>query len=181
MIFAETPRLILRAWRDEDRDWAAAQSACPIIMEHLNGPQTRAESDARIDRMIALQASHGHGFWVVERKVDGIAIGTCGLKHIDAVGAPMQSELEIGWRLARECWGQGYASEAATATLAFAFDRLHGERVVAITSERNVASWRVMRRIGMTRRPDLDFHDARYAPEDNPTIVHVIEAAAWKA
>ena len=181
MIYAETPRLVLRAWRDEDRDWAAAQSACPIVMAHLGGPQTRADSDARIDRMIALQATRGHGFWVVERKADAVALGTCGLKRIDAVGAPMQDELEVGWRLARESWGQGYARESATAALVFAFERLGGARVVALTNARNVASWGLMRRLGMTRRPELDFDDPRFGAEDNPTIVHVIEAAAWKA
>jgi RimJ/RimL family protein N-acetyltransferase len=92
----ETPRLILREWREADRDWNAAEVACPIVMEHLGGPQDRADSDARIDRMIALQAARGHGFWVVERKLDGAIIGTCGLKQIDAPGAPLQDELEIG-------------------------------------------------------------------------------------
>nr|WP_156681350.1 GNAT family N-acetyltransferase [Sphingomonas profundi] len=178
---AETPRLILREWREDDRDWAAAQSACPIVMEHLGGPQDRAASDARIDRMIALQAQRGHGFWVIERKADGVAIGTCGLKLIDAVGAPLQGELEIGWRIARETWGQGYAREAAAASLDFAFRRLDAERIVSITSERNRASWGLMERLGLTRRHALDFHDARFPPEDNPTIVYVIERAAWTA
>ncbi len=180
-MIAETPRLILREWREDDRDWAAAQCACPIVMACLGGPQDRAASDARIDRMIAMQAERGHGFWVMERKADGVPIGTCGLKTIDAAGAPLQGELEIGWRIAKECWGQGYAGEAAAATLDFAFRRLGGACVVAITSERNAPSWRLMQRLGMTRRLALDFHDPRFAAEDNPTIVHVIEAASWKA
>ncbi len=178
-MIVETPRLVLREWRESDRDWAAAQSACPIVMECLGGPQSRADSDARIDRMVALQAARGHGFWVMERKADGVPIGTCGLKLIDAVAAPMQGELEIGWRIAREAWGQGYAREGAAASLDFAFGRLGGARVTAFTTERNAASWGLMRRLGMTRRPDLDFEDARYAAIDNPTIVHVIEASEW--
>lgn len=174
----ETPRLILREWREADRDWAAAQSACPVVMAHLGGPQDRASSDARIDRMIALQAERGHGFWVVERKADGRPIGTCGLKLVDAPGAPMQGQLETGWRFAEDSWGQGYAREAAAASLDFAFVRLAADRVVALTSGRNTASWRLMERLGMSRRHDLDYTDPRYPAVDNPTIVYTIEAAA---
>ncbi|TVV70729.1 GNAT family N-acetyltransferase [Sphingomonas solaris] len=177
----ETPRLTLRAWRDDDRDWNAAEVACPVVMEHLGGPQDRAQSDERIDRMIALQAARGHGFWVVERREDGARLGTCGLKLVDAPGAPMQGVLEVGWRFGRAHWGRGYAREAAAAALAFAFDGLGAPLVVALTSGRNTASWGLMRRLGMVRRPDLDYHDARYGERDNPTIVHVIDACAWRA
>ncbi|MET0270483.1 MAG: GNAT family N-acetyltransferase [Sphingomonas sp.] len=173
----ETPRLVLREWRDDDRDWNAAECACPVVMEHLGGVQDRAASDARIDRMIALQAARGHGFWVIERKADGARIGAAGLKLVDADGAPMQGTLEIGWRLARAAWGHGYAFEAATASLDFAFDRLAAPRVVALTSRRNAASWRLMERLGMRYRPDLDYDDARFAAIDNPTILYVIEPA----
>ncbi len=176
----ETPRLVLREWRDDDRAWNAAECACPIVMEHLGGPQDRAASDARIDRMVAMQAERGHGFWVIERRADGARLGTAGLKRVETPGAPMQGEVEIGWRLARTAWGQGYAKEAASASLDFAFGPLAAPRVVALTTRRNAASWGLMERLGMRYRPELDHIDPKFPPIDNPTIMYVIEAADWR-
>lgn len=175
----ETARLRLRPLTDADRAWNAAEHACPIVMEHLGGPQDRAASDLRVDKMIALQASLGFSFWVAERRADGERIGLVGLKLFDAEGATLPGAIEIGWRLARAAWGQGYAREAAEATLAFAFERLEVAQVVALTSEANAASWGLMRRLGMTRRRDLDFDDPRY-PDDR-TILHVITGEDWRS
>jgi len=173
----ETARLHLRPFTDGDRDWSAAQAADPVVMAHLGGPQTRGKSDDRISYMMAMQAERGHSFWVMETKADRTRIGICGLKIFDAEGAPLPGEIEIGWRLDPRSWGQGYAREAATASLDFAFGRLDAPRVVSITSQANKASWGLMERLGMTRRPDLDFQDPRFP--DAPTIVYLIEAATW--
>lgn len=176
----ETERLLLRPLTDADKPWAAAQCADPKVMTYLGGPQPRAASDERIDKMIRLQAERGHSFYAIIRKADDRPLGLCGLKLFDAEGATLPGELEVGWRIDSDVWGQGYAREAASAALDFAFGPLGGARVIAITSPRNAASWGLMERLGMTRRPDLDFHDPRFGPEDNPTILYLIEAKDWE-
>lgn len=176
----ETERLLLRPLTEADKAWAAAQCANPEVMTYLGGPQARASSDERIDKMMRLQADRGHSFYAIIRKADGRPIGLCGLKLFDADGATLPGELEIGWRLDPDCWGQGYAREAASASLDHAFGVVKGARVIAITSPRNTGSWGLMERLGMTRRPDLDFHDSRVGPEDNPTILYLIEAKDWE-
>lgn len=176
----ETDRLQLRPLTDADRIWVAEQGADPQVMTYLGGPQTREISDERVDKMMRLQAEKGHSFFALIRKSDGRPLGLCGIKLFDAEGATLPGELEIGWRLASDIWGQGYAREAASASLDFAFGPVGGERVIAITSPRNTASWGLMERLGMTRRPDLDFHDIRHGPEDNPTILYLIEAKDWE-
>lgn len=176
----ETERLVLRPLTDADKPWAAAQSADPEVMTYLGGLQTQAWSDDRIDKMMRLQVERGHSFHAIIRKVDGRPIGLCGLKLFDAEGATLPGALEIGWRLDSDCWRQGYAREAASAWLDHTFSVMNGARVIAITSLRNSGSWGLMERLGMTRRPDLDFHDPRFGPEDNPTILYLIEAKDWE-
>lgn len=175
----ETERLTLRPMTEEDRGWFRAQAASPEVMEHLGGPQLAEVADARVDYMIKLQAERGFSFWLLRRTADGERIGICGLKLFDAPNATMPGEIEIGWRLEPFAWGRGYAREAASASLDFAFARLAAPRVVALTNDANVASWGLMERLGMTRRRDLDFLDPRYP--DSSTIVYLIEASQWKA
>lgn len=176
----ETERLLLRPLADADKPWVATQCADPEVMIHLGGPQSRDASDERVDKMIRLQAERGHSFFAIVHKADDRPIGLCGIKLFDAENASLPGELEIGWRIDRDCWGQGYAREAASASLDFAFDTLNGKQVIAITSPRNTASWGLMERLGMTRRPDLDFNDPRFGAEDNPTILYLIEAQDWE-
>jgi len=164
----ETERLVLRAWRQADREpfWATFQDA--DAMRYL--PKVdRVESDAKIDRMMAMQAEHGHCFWAVTRKSDGAYIGNCG---ICAPRAPTH-EYEAGWRFIREAWGQGYATEAARATLEWSWAHLDTDTIVAITVLANTASWRVMERIGMTRNPSDDF-DYPGMAEDDPLRPHIL-------
>jgi RimJ/RimL family protein N-acetyltransferase len=92
----------------------------------------------------------------------------------------LRGAIQVGWTLRADVWGQGYAREAAEAALALAFDRLALPRVYAQTSERNTASWGLMTRLGMARRPDLDYPDPDYPPEDNPTMVWDLERVAWQ-
>jgi len=94
---------------------------------------------------------------------------------------PISGDFEVGWRLRESAWGQGIAKEAAIASLDLAFGKLGAPSVVALTVSGNSDSWGLMRRLGMTRREDLDFHDPRFGPELNPTIVYRIEAAEWPA
>ena len=107
----ETERLILRPWCEEDRSAFHAMCSDPEVMAFIGAPQSRAESDAAIDRMIACQAEHGHCFWAVERRGDGALLGFCGLLP----PRPPLEHIEIGWRLGRAFWGRSYAREAAAA------------------------------------------------------------------
>lgn len=159
----ETPRLILRPWKESDRAPFHAMCNDFNVMQFLGPRLSRAESDAAIDRQIALQDSIGHCFWAVERKEDGAFIGFCGLKPGPA-GTPIEGEVEIGWRLAREAWGHGFAGEAARASLDWAWAHLDAPSVAAITVPGNVRSWSLMERLGMVRDSDGDF-DHPAAPQ----------------
>jgi RimJ/RimL family protein N-acetyltransferase len=157
----ETGRLILRGWRAEDRDPFLAMGRSPAVMEHLGGLQSPEQVDEAIGRVRACQAANGHCLWAAERKMDGAFLGFCGLK-IGNVG-PIDGEIEIGWRLREDAWGQGFAKEAAIASLAWGWANLDAPRIVAITVPGNRASWGLMERLGMTRRPDMDFGHPHFA------------------
>ncbi|MBS0504695.1 MAG: GNAT family N-acetyltransferase [Proteobacteria bacterium] len=154
-----TDRLILRSWRRGDADAFEAACNTPAVTRFTGGLQTRAQIEAAAERMRQCEADHGYCFWVVERRADSTFLGFCGLKRLNADGAPdiMRDAPEIGWRLREDGWGQGYAKEAAVAALGLAFNRFGLEAVYAITLTGNAASWGLMRRLGMTARPELDF------------------------
>ena len=164
----DTDRLTLRPWRDADRDaaWAMAQDS--EVMRYLP-PLDRAGSDAMIDRMMAMQADHGHTFWVVERKADGAYLGMCGM----CPPRPPLAEYEIGWRLARAAWGQGYGTEAARATLAWGWANRAMPSIAAITTTANRKSRALMERIGMAYVPGEDF-DHPSLVEGDPLRPHVL-------
>jgi RimJ/RimL family protein N-acetyltransferase len=169
----ETDRLILRPWRDDDREPFWNMACDPLVMEYLP-PLTRAESDAAVDRMIATEREHGYAFWALERKAERDFIGFCGL-------LPPRSPLfehEIGWRLARHAWGQGLAREAAEASLAWAWQNLTVPAIVAITNIGNTRSWGLMERLGMIRYPDEDFDHPALA-EDDPLRPHILYRIHW--
>ena len=170
----ETPRLILRDWRETDIAPFIHHTNTPAVMRWLGGVQSRAQlEDALRNRMMRWQQERGFTFWAVERKADGALLGFCGLKIADTPGSPIEGLYEVGWRLREDAWGQGYAKEAAIASLDFAFQTLGAARVVAITFILNEPSWGLMERLGMTRRAELDYDDPRF-PTLNPTIVYDI-------
>ena len=172
----------MRTWDAEDELSFYQIMNKPAVMRWLGGVQSRDEWNAGFQRLIGYQRDHGFTFWIVERKSDGEILGFCGLKRANAPGADrITGEIEIGWRLREEAWGQGYAKEAAIASLDLAFDRFSAPRVVAVTAAGNESSQGLMDRLGMTRRTDLDFSDERFAAisEVNPQVVFVIESADW--
>ena len=175
----ETERLILRDWTDADIEPFLHHTNTPAVMRWLGGVKSGPERLAGIERCMRLQEERGFTFWVVERKADGELLGFCGIKLADTPGSPIEGQYEIGWRLREDAWGQGYAKEAAIASLDFAFGTLGAERVVSITFAPNVGSWGLMERLGMTRRPELDHDDPRF-PELNPTIVYDIRPGELK-
>jgi RimJ/RimL family protein N-acetyltransferase len=168
-IVIETGRLILRNWRSGDAELFDRHCNTESVMRWLGGVQSRASYDEVAARLARWQAERGFTFWVVERKADGAFLGFCGIKIAD------------GARLREDVWGQGYAREAASAALAFAFGTLGVERVVALTVAGNAASWGLMLRLGMTRRADLDYTDPRWPGSMNPVIVYEMERDGWKA
>jgi RimJ/RimL family protein N-acetyltransferase len=167
----ETARLLLRPWRDEDAEPFARINAEPEVRRYLGIAGTREEAEAGIARQRALQARLGHCFWAVERKADRALLGFCGLR--DGVPAsPIAEDVEIGWRLGTPYWGQGFAREAASASLDWGFASLPLSRIVSITVAANRRSWGLMERLGMVRRPDLDFlHPA--LPEGHELRAHI--------
>lgn len=155
----ETPRLRLRQWRDADFAPFAVLNADPQVMAHFPAPLDKAESDALAARCRDLIAAQGWGFFATETKAGGEFIGFVGLNRPTAE-LPFSPCVEIGWRLARPFWQQGYASEAAGAALAFAFDHLALDEVVAFTSLGNRRSQAVMETLGMSRAADSFQHPA---------------------
>lgn len=175
-VIAETERLILRTWRDEDRVHYLATCNTEAVTRHLDGPSTPKEVDAAVARFQKSQAEHGFSFWAIERKADGALLGFCGLRICDDLQRPVHGEIEIGWRLREDAWGQGYAREAAEATLEWAWVNLAVDRVVAFTVPANEPSWRLMERLGMKRRSDLDFAHPKFAL-DHPLRRHITYVA----
>lgn len=169
----ETARLILRDWRDEDIEPFIRHTHTPAVMRWLGGMWSDADMRAAIARIMCWQEERGFTFWIVERKADHEVLGFCGIKIADTAGSPIEGLHEVGWRLREDAWGQGYAREAAIASLDFAFESIRADRVVAITFPGNMPSWGLMERLGMTRRPELDYDDPRF-PDLNPTIVYDI-------
>ena len=165
-----TERLVMRAWRDDDV--APFQAICsdPAVMATLGPPLDLAATEALVDRMRGLQAAHGHCFWALERQSDARLIGWCGV--IRGTVGPVEDKAEIGWRLARDAWGAGYATEAARGAIDWSFSNLPDAEVWAITARGNDRSRAVMARLGMQYHPDLDFDHPKLA-ESDPLRPHV--------
>ncbi len=182
----QTDRLLLRAWRPEDLVPFAEMVADPEVMRFFPATQSTAEAAALMERVHAHIAEHGFGLWALERKDSGAFIGFTGLGVVGFEAPfckPDSPTIEIGWRLSRQAWGQGFASEAARASLACAFEQLQLPEVVAFTVPANLPSRAVMERIGMQRNPADDFQHPNL-PVDHPLRAHVlyrISLAQWLA
>ena len=179
---AETERLALRRELTGDLAVWLEHMNTPEVMEMVGGVQSPESVAEGFARMAAGAAEGLLSFYFVALKADGTLIGKGGLSRIETAVAPdeLREAVQVGWTLREDCWGRGYAREAAEAVLALAFERLDLPRVYAQTSQRNTASWGLMERLGMTRRADLDYSDPDYPPQDNPTMVYQLDAAAWR-
>lgn len=174
-----TDRLILRAWEPRDLEPFAALNADPAVMRHFPQLLSRAESDALVDRLALRWLQEGICFGVAERQVDRAFVGMVGLAQVTS--GPHEGAVEIGWRLARPMWGQGYATEAARAWLAEGFTKLDLTEIVAFAVPENLPSHAVMRRIGLQRDPSRDFEHPALPPGHplRPHILHAISRDAW--
>jgi RimJ/RimL family protein N-acetyltransferase len=144
-----TNRLVMRRWRVADREPYAALNADPEVMRYFPATLTRGESDASVDRIEALFERQGFGLWALEVAATAEFIGFTGLNPMPA-GVPGAGGMEVGWRLARRAWHQGYATEAATAAVGVAFDGAGLDRLWSMTAVVNRPSQAVMLRLGMT-------------------------------
>jgi RimJ/RimL family protein N-acetyltransferase len=168
----ETRRLLLRRWRDFDREPFAALNSDPRVMRFFPAMLSRQESDLAVDRIEAHFEKQGFGLFAAELRQDRAFIGFIGLWTPD-FEAPFTPCVEIGWRISAEYWNQGLATEGARAALRYGFDSLRLDEVVAFTVPANLASRRVMEKIGMTRAPGDDF-DHPKLPEGHPLRRHVL-------
>jgi RimJ/RimL family protein N-acetyltransferase len=176
----ETPRLILRQWNDSDGDVIADMNADPEVMHFFPKTRDRAESDAMIDRLREKWRNEGFSFAAVEVKGGGL-IGFTGLSWSD-FPPHLAPCVEIGWRLARHAWGQGYATEAAQACLAQGFDAMGLSEVVAFSVAGNRRSRAVMERLGMTYNMEDDFDDPD-EPIDSPLrplVLYRLSREDWR-
>jgi RimJ/RimL family protein N-acetyltransferase len=156
-----TDRLVMRAWRDDDLDAYAAITADPEVMRFMGGPLDRADAW----RQMAVFAGHwelrGYGLWVVER--DGELIGRVGL--LNPEGWP---GLEVGWLLGRDAWGHGYATEAARASVQYAWRELGAHELISLIAPDNTPSQRVAERLGMRPGEDYDLRGT-------PVVIHRLD------
>lgn len=169
----ETDRLILRAFRNSDREPWARMNADPRVMRYFPATLSRAEADGVMDRVNGKIAQSGVGFWALERKADGLFLGFAGLNRIAHDDLPIFGEWEVGWRLRADAWGQGYATEAGTFALDYGFIRMGLEQIIAYTARFNAPSERVMQRLGMQRAADRDF-DHPAVPVGSPVRPHIV-------
>ena len=177
-----TPRLLLRRWQPSDLAPFADLNNDPEVMRHLREPMTAVESDAFVDRIEEHFTIDGFGLWALEVRATGLFVGFAGLAR-QTFEAPFNPSVEVGWRLSREAWGHGYATEAGGAALDFAFEVLELDEVVSITTAGNTRSQAVMRRLGMTRDPADDFEQP-HLPLGHPlrpAVLHRLSRARWAA
>jgi RimJ/RimL family protein N-acetyltransferase len=176
-----TERLLLRRWRPADREPFALLNADLEVVQWLSGPLSRAESDAFVDRIEAGFEERGWGLWAVEERSSERFLGYTGLAPV-GFESHFTPAVEIGWRLAREAWGHGFATEAARAAMAHAFDTLALGEVVSFTVPGNARSRAVMERLGMLRDAADDF-DHPLLPAGDPLRRHVLyraRATGWR-
>lgn len=176
-----TERLVLRQIGADDLDPHMALLNTPAVMEHLGGVQPRSVIAAKHAASRAGFASEGFGFMMMEERDSGELVGHCGLRRVAHPLAPNPHDFEIGWVVREDRWRRGYAHEAMRAVVDWGFTRFAAPQIVALTVERNVGSWRLMEKLGMARRPDLDFIDPAMPREANPTIQYAITRAQWEA
>ena len=168
----ETDRLLLRRFRDTDKDSFALMNRDPAVMEFFPALLSRVESDALVDRIDAHWAEHGIGLWAVEIRASGEFIGYVGLA-VPRFSVHFTPCVEIGWRLDAGHWGEGLATEGARAVVRYAFEVLGLPEIVSFTVPDNLRSRRVMEKLGMTHDAEDDF-DHPLLPAGHPRRRHVL-------
>ena len=175
-----TERLLLRHWRDSDREPFAAINADPAVMRFFPSTLDRAASDAFVDRMQAQLERAGWGLWATELITTGELIGFVGLTPVAAGHLPPGPCTEVGWRLAAHAWGNGYAPEAGRAAMEVAFTHLGLPEVVSFTTAANLPSRRVMDKLGLRHHPSRDFdHPVHVDWHGRRHVLYAVTAQQW--
>lgn len=174
-----TPRLILRQIGADDLDPHMTLLNTPAVMQYLGGVQPRDVIAAKHEASREGFATRGYGFMIMEERATGEMVGHCGLRHVAHPLAPNPQDFEIGWLVREDRWRRGYAYEAMRAVIDWGFATHGAPRIVAITVQNNTGSWRLMEKLGMERRPELDFNDPAMPPAYNPAIQYAISLGQW--
>jgi len=169
-----TERLILRSWKDEDFQPFAEMNADPRVREFFPAVLTREKSDAELRNIQSAYERDGFTMFAAELIATGEFIGFIGMVTMTfAVPGLAQPAVEIGWRLAHNHWGKGFATEGARGVIRYGFETVKLKEIVAITVPANARSRRVMEKIGMKHIPELDFDHPRI-PEGHALRKHVL-------
>jgi RimJ/RimL family protein N-acetyltransferase len=177
-IVLTTDRLVLRQIGEADLDPHMELLNTPAVMRYLGGVQPRAVIAAKHQAARDGFATEGFGFMMMEERETGAIVGHCGLRRVAHPLAPNPADHEIGWLVREDRWRLGYAHEAMRAVVDWGFAVHAAPLIVALTCEANVGSWRLMEKLGMERRADLDFRDPA---EPEPIIQYAITRAQWEA
>ena len=177
-----TERLRLREWTEPDKPLLAEIHADPEVMRFLGGVRTFAETSRIVDLLMKLFNAGEPGFWAAERIEDRRLIGWIGLHRLGPE-FPFGPALEAGWRLGRDFWNRGYATEGARAALGYAFDTWGADKVYAFTARANTRSEAVMRKIGMNKIEGGDFAHPDYPATDAHSIhtLYVAQGARYRS
>jgi RimJ/RimL family protein N-acetyltransferase len=172
-----TDRLLMRRWKDSDLAPYAALNADPETMRYFPSRLDRATSDAMVETIERLFEEQGYGLWALEVVGSGELIGFTGLNPMPA-GVPGAGGVEVGWRLARHAWHQGYATEAANAAVRVGFSGVGLAAIWSMTAVLNEPSQAVMRRLGMTEFGFFEHPRVPEASELRPHVVYRLERPA---
>lgn len=173
-----TQRLVLRQIDEDDLDPHMALLNTPAVMRHLGGVQPRGVIAAKHAAARASFATDGYGFMIAEDRESREIVAHCGLRRVAHPLAPNPEDFEIGWLVREDRWRMGYAIEAVRAVVEWGFAVHAAPLMVALTCAPNVCSWRLMERLGMHRRADLDFSDPA---EPEPIIQYAITREQWES
>lgn len=173
MVYIETPRLLLRSWKEEDITVFTEMNQNPQVMEFFLNGLTEEESLSFYNRICQEFLRYGYGLYAVERKSDHSFLGYTGF-HNFAFEVDFAPGVEIGWRLTDACWNQGYATEAAKACLEYARENLPFTTIWSFTSLLNKRSENVMRKIGIERVKEFSHPSV---PDGHPLKEHVLYRA----
>lgn len=174
-----TARLVLRQIGEDDLDAHMALLNTPAVMRHLGGVQPRSVIAAKHAASRASFAAEGFGFMIMEERESRELVGHCGLRRMAHPLAPNPQDHEIGWLVREDRWRLGFALEAMRAVIDWGF-AVHGApQILAVTCEANEGSWRLMQRLGMARRAELDFPDSLMQTDVNHNIVFGLTRHQW--
>jgi RimJ/RimL family protein N-acetyltransferase len=174
-----TPRLVLRQIGEDDLDAHMRLLNTPAVMAHLGGVQPRAVIAAKHAAARASFAREGFGFMLMIERASGELVGHCGLRRVAHPLAPNPQDHEIGWIVREDRWRLGYAHEAMRAVVDWGFATIGAPLLVALTCKANIGSWRLMEKLGMERRRDLDFDDPDAPESGNPVIQYALTQERW--